>query len=272
MIEAVAAGLLGLLLGSFLNVCIYRLPRDLSVVTPRSQCTACHRTIAWYDNIPVVSYLALQGRCRWCRERFSVLYPVVELTTGAMFFWSVYSRGWNPLGWKLCLFSAIMIELIFTDLADRILPDEFTKGGAAVGLLVAAFTPPASGLSQIFLPQHWPVWVHSVFESALGGGVAAGLMWFTGALYEKVRGREGLGLGDVKMLLTVGVFLGLPGAMLTVLFGSLLGAIIGGLYILLSGRDAKYELPFGSFLGVAALAVGLFGDEFMAWYWRLGAG
>ncbi len=273
MIEAVAAGLFGLLIGSFLNVCIYRLPRDLSVVTPRSHCTACQRTIAWYDNIPVASYFVLRGRCRWCRERFSIFYPIVELTTGALFFWSIYHFGWNLPGWKMCLFSAILVELIFSDLlSDRILPDEFTLGGAVVGLLLAAFTPAPSSLSLLFLPQDWPLWRHSLFEAMLGGFAAAGLMWLTAFIYEKVRGREGLGLGDVKMLLTVGIFLGLPGALMTVLFGSLAGAVIGGPYILLSGKDAKtYGLPFGSFLGVAALFVGLFGDDFLAWYWKLGA-
>ncbi|MCC6392519.1 MAG: prepilin peptidase [Bryobacterales bacterium] len=270
MMEALAAGFFGLLIGSFLNVCIYRLPRDLSVVRPRSHCTSCERIIAWYDNIPVVSYILLGGKCRHCHAAFSMRYPLVELLTGALFFWSVYSRGWNPVGLKLCVFSAIMVDLIFTDLADRILPDEFTLGGAAAGVLLAAFTPPVSSVALLFLPPALPVWVHSVVEAAVGSAACAGLLWLTGQIYKLVRRREGLGFGDVKMLLTVGAFLGLPGSLLTVFIGSVLGAVIGGLFIYLSKEDMTYELPFGSFLGIAALVVGLFGEQIMAWYWKLG--
>ncbi|MBV6431946.1 MAG: Leader peptidase PppA [Bryobacteraceae bacterium] len=270
MMEALAAGFFGLLTGSFLNVCIYRLPRDLSVVTPRSHCTSCERTIAWYDNVPVLSYILLGGKCRHCRAPFSIRYPIVELLTGVLFFLSVYSRGPNPVGLKLCVFSAIMVDLIFTDLADRILPDEFTLGGAAAGVVLAAFTPPASSVALLFLPSSLPGWIHSVAEAALGSAVCAGLLWLTGRIYQLVRRREGLGFGDVKMLLTVGAFLGLPGALLTVFFGSVLGALIGALYIYLSKEDMTYELPFGSFLGIAALIVGLFGEQITAWYWKLG--
>jgi leader peptidase (prepilin peptidase) / N-methyltransferase len=130
MIEAILALLFGLLIGSFLNVCIYRWPRDLSVVKPRSHCPACEKTIAWYDNIPVVSYLVLGGRCRYCRARISWRYPVVELATGLLFFYWVYTH-WRRrrLAIKMCVFSALLVGLVFSDLEERILPDEMTLGG-----------------------------------------------------------------------------------------------------------------------------------------------
>lgn len=271
MIEALMAGLFGLLIGSFLNVCIYRLPRDLSVVHPRSHCPVCEKTVAWYDNFPVLSYLILGAKCRYCKTPIPWRYPAVELLTGVLFFISVYARGWNPIGLKLCVFSAIMVDLIFTDLADRILPDEFTLGGAAVGLILSALTPPESFVTLLFLPPATPPWIQSVAEALLGGGLTAGLLWLTGIVYKRVRHREGLGFGDVKMLLTIGVFLGLPGALLTVFLGSVLGAVCGGLFIWLSKEDTTYELPFGSFLGFSALVIALFGEPLMAWYAQLGA-
>lgn len=267
MMEALAAGLFGLLIGSFLNVCIFRLPRDLSVVRPvRSFCPGCEKTIAWYDNIPLLSYALLGGRCRFCRESIPARYPLVEAITGLLFFTVVYYRGWNLAGLKLCVFAAIMVDLIFTDMEERILPDEFTLGGAAVGLILAAFSPPASNLAVLVAPADWPVWTHGVVEGALGAGVSAGMLWLVGAVYMRLRDREGLGLGDVKMMLTIGAFLGLPGALLTVFAGSVVGAIGGALFIWLARRDMGYELPFGSFLGAAALFGAIFGDPILSWY------
>lgn len=266
MIEAVLAGLFGLLIGSFLNVCIYRLPRDLSVIHPRSHCVACERTVAWHDNIPIVSYLLLGGKCRWCKAPYSIAYPVVEFVTGLLFFVSVLSSGPNALGWKLCVFSAIMVDLTVTDLFDRILPDEFTIGGFLAALLFAPFTPPPSNFSTLLLPATVSPWIHSITETLIGGLTAAGVLWLTGEIYMRVRKREGLGLGDVKMMLVVGGFLGLPGALMTVFAGSVLGAVIGGLYMMLSKKDELYELPFGSFLGLAAVIIALFGDRIGAWY------
>ncbi|MCS7023741.1 MAG: prepilin peptidase [Bryobacteraceae bacterium] len=266
MIEAVLAGLLGLLVGSFLNVCIYRLPRDLSVVRPRSHCPSCQRTIAWYDNVPIASYLWLGGKCRWCRTPYSISYPLVEFFTGVSFFFSVLSKGWNPLGWKLCVLSAILIDLIVTDLFDRILPDEFTLGGFLMALVFAPFTPPPSQFSTLFLPPTLATWIHSLAEALLGGLISATLLWLTGEVYLRIRKREGLGLGDVKMMLVVGGFLGLPGALMTVFAGSLLGAILGGLYMLVTKKGQLYELPFGTFLGTAALGIALFGEYVLSWY------
>lgn len=269
MMEAWFAGLFGLLIGSFLNVCIYRLPRDLSVVRPRSHCPYCEKLVAWYDNVPVLSYLLLGAKCRHCKAPIHWQYPLVELATGALFFYSVYTLGWNALGLKHCLFSAIMVDLIVTDWNDRILPDEFTYGGFVAALLIAPFTPAPSSLMTLFLPVRLPVWMYSVAEAAAGGLICAGLLYVAGKIYEKVRHREGLGLGDVKMLLTVGAFLGLPGALMTIFLGSIVGAVLGSIYIWKSGQDMTYELPYGSFLGAAALFVALFGERLSAWYLRM---
>lgn len=273
MIEALLAGFFGLLIGSFLNVCIYRIPRDLSVVWPRSFCPGCEKPVASYDNVPVLSYLLLGGRCRHCKQKIPLLYPFVELLTGLLFFWSIYSRGPNWLGVKLCLFSAILVVLMFTDIQDRILPDEFTIGGFFAALATAPFTPAPSSLSTLFAPISWPQWAHHLLEATIGGGFTALLLWVIAELYLRVRKREGLGLGDVKMMLTVGGFLGLPGALLTIFVGSVLGSVLGSLFIWFSKEDMdSYQLPFGAFLGAAALLVGLFGEHFFHWYWKLGAG
>ena len=259
MIEAVLALLAGLLLGSFLNVCIYRLPRDLSVVRPRSFCPACEKTIAWYDNIPVLSFLLLKGRCRHCGERITLRYPIVELATAAAFFSVVLTLGPTRAAAKLCLFAALVIALIASDLEERILPDEFTLGGIALGLIVAAFVPLLVGLAPLIMPARLPVVAYSIGEAAIGALFSGGALWLVGEVYRRARDRDGLGLGDVKMVAMIGAFLGLPGALMTVLAGSLLGSVTGVLYIWLARKDAStYELPLGSFLGVAGLGLAFY--------------
>src|SRR5271168_246465 len=146
MIEALLAALAGLLIGSFLNVCIYRMPRDLSVVTPRSFCPECNQTIAWFDNIPLLSYALLAGRCRRCGHRIPVRYPVVEFLTGTMFFFAFWFLVPTLAAAKFCVFCAIMIALVFSDLEEHILPDEFTLGGTVVGVIFAAVAPMNGGI------------------------------------------------------------------------------------------------------------------------------
>ncbi len=257
MIEALLAALFGLLIGSFLNVCIYRLPRDLSVVRPRSYCPCCQTPIAWFDNIPVVSYALLRGRCRKCGERIPVRYPIVEILTAAVFFCSIWFLGLTAGGVKFAVYGAITITLIFSDLEERILPDEFTLGGAVVGVLFAALAPMDVGLISLLFYSPGHRWLISMGESLFSAAVCSGVLWLVGAIYQKVRHREGLGLGDVKMVAMIGAFLGLQGALLSVIAGSVVGSIVGLLYIWLTRKDAAtYELPFGSFLGLAALIVG----------------
>jgi leader peptidase (prepilin peptidase)/N-methyltransferase len=264
MIEIALAFIAGLLIGSFLNVCVYRLPRDLSVVKPaRSFCPFCEETIAWYDNIPVLSYILLRAKCRHCGAHIPLRYPVVELVTAIAFATSVAMFGVTAPALKYALFSAIMIALIASDFEERILPDEFTIGGAVLGLIVAWFVPLHGEFALFVVPYSWgPRWI-SIVESLIGGAVSSGSIWFAGWLYEKFRHREGLGFGDVKMIFMIGAFLGLPGALLTLIAASLIGAVGGLIFIHFSGKDAStYELPFGSFLGAAALAIAVYGEVF----------
>lgn len=272
MIEALIAGLFGLLIGSFLNVCIYRLPRDLSVVKPRSFCPECETPIAWYNNIPLLSYLVLQTRCRKCARRIPLRYPFVELLTGAAFYCAFWKLGPTLVAAKFAIFGALLIGLVFSDLEERILPDEFTLGGTLAGIVFAIFVPMRFGIMHLFLFSLHNQIVMSVAESAFAAGFCAGTLWLVGTIYQKIRHREGLGFGDVKMVAMIGAFLGLQGALLTLIVGSLLGAVVGLCYIWFTGKDAStYELPFGSFLGAAALVVGFFGEVFLSWYGKLGA-
>ncbi len=263
MLEPALAFLFGLLIGSFLNVCIHRLPKDLSVVRPRSRCPVCERAIAWYDNIPVVSYALLRGRCRHCAARISPRYPVVELLTGALFAAAVLRLGPAPAAFKLCLFSALLVGSIFSDLEALILPDEFTIGGLAAGLALSLAIPVNDATAQALL---WLAGAEagprltSLAEASLGALLPAGFLWLGGWTFEKVRHKEGLGFGDVKLVAMIGAFLGLRGSLFTLLAGSVLGSVAGLLYIKLTGKDAAtYPLPFGTFLGVAALAAGFLG-------------
>lgn len=272
MIEALLAFLAGLLAGSFLNVCIFRLPRDLSVVNPvRSFCPTCEHTIAWYDNIPLVSYVTLGARCRNCGTLISWRYPLVEFLTGLVFFVCVYAFGVTPAAAKWSVFGSILITLIFSDLEERILPDEFTLGGAAAGVLFAIFVRFQGGLMQIFLADYDPR-VQSVGESLFAALFVSGSIWIVGELYYRVRKREGLGFGDVKMVAMIGAFLGLQGVLLTLILGSLLGGVGGLIYIFVTGKDAStYELPFGTFLGLSAATVTAFGEPVLRWYLRVGS-
>jgi len=256
MLEILLAALAGLLIGSFLNVCIFRLPRDLSVVRPRSFCPGCEKTISWHDNIPVLSFVFLRARCRHCSERIAIRYPLVELATAIAFGVCVAAFGVSLQALKYSLFSAILITLIATDIETQILPDEFTLGGTVLGLILAAFVPFPPGLMQILLPRTLsPRWV-GVSEAALGAAAASGLIWFVGWIFERIRHREGMGLGDVKMIAMIGAFLGLQATLLTLIAGSLLGSVVGLIYTAINRKDWRtQELPFGSFLGVAALLV-----------------
>jgi leader peptidase (prepilin peptidase)/N-methyltransferase len=271
LIEALIAGLFGLLIGSFLNVCIYRLPLDLSVVRPRSYCPACEHGIAWYDNVPLVSFTLLRARCRHCGAAIPFRYPMVEFLTAALFFGAVSILGPTPQALRFCIFGAIMIELIFSDLEQRILPDEFTIGGTAVGLLLAAFIPVPGEFLRFIVGSSHRIWYLGVLEAAFAGIFCAAALWAVGAFYARVRHREGLGLGDVKMVATIGSFLGLQGVLMTLIIGSTLGAVVGLLYVLITRKDAAtYELPLGTFLGIAGLLVAVYGELVLGWYSRLG--
>ena len=258
MLEAVLAGLAGLLIGSFLNVCVYRLPRDLSVVRPRSHCPACEKQIDWYDNIPVLSYLILGAKCRHCGERISLRYPSVELATAAAFALCVVKLGLTWPAAKFSLLSAILITLIATDLEERILPDEFTLGGTILGIALSGLVPLDPGIASFLLfgliGERWL----SVAESLTGAIVPSALIWGFAALYGKIRKRDVLGLGDVKMIAMLGAFLGLQEDLLILCVAGFVGSLTGVIYIVATKKDwSTYELPYGSFIGAAGLALAL---------------
>ena len=244
----VFAGLFGLLIGSFLNVCIYRLPRDLSIVWPASRCTSCGRELSWYENIPVFSYLALRARCRSCGERISQMYPLIEIATALIFAGSLAWYGLTPLFAVRLVFACAMVVLFVIDLQHQILPNEITLPGIAIGLVASVFLEPG-------------------FRDALIGAVAgAGILWLIGWTYERLRHQEGLGFGDVKMLAMIGAFLGWPSMLLTLVIASFLGSLVGLSLIASRRGDLGSTLPFGTFLAAAAIVAAVAGPDIIAWY------
>lgn len=269
--EFAFAFLFGAIIGSFLNVCIYRMPRDISVVSPRSHCPECEKTIAWHDNIPLVSYVLLRGKCRYCGARIPWRYPIVELLTAAVFAGAVAGFGPTLYAAKYSLLGAILITLVFSDLETRILPDEFTLGGAVAGVVFSWFVPLSAGLAHFIVSNPENRRALSLVESILGAFICGGVLWATAEFYYRVRHRDGLGIGDMKMIMMIGAFLGLQGALLTLIVGSILGAVIGLVLIYSTGKEAStYELPFGTFLGAAAGIVAVFGERVVHWYARVG--
>ena len=242
------AGLVGLVTGSFLNVCIHRLPRRLSVASPGSRCGSCETPIAWRDNVPVLSYVLLGGRCRHCGAGFSIVYPLVELLTMGLFLVHFWVFGATALGVVRVTFACAMVVLFFIDLEHQILPNVVTLPGIVAGLAASVFLPPG-----LFL---------SVLGALLGGGV----LWAIAETYVRVRGIEGMGMGDVKMLGMIGAFLGAPLMALTLVLASFAGAL-AGVGLMLAGRgDLQRRLPFGTFLAAAALFASLWGQPIVDWY------
>ncbi len=276
---------LGLIVGSFLNVCILRIPEGLSIVTPASHCPACNKPIRPYDNIPVLSWLLLGGKCRLCGAKISAMYPAVELLTGFVFVACYEVFGVSIPTFKWLLFACLLIVLTVTDYRTRLLPDAVTWPGFGMGLVFSAVAPPPDGTAFWLLTRIWqrpfPEVVLGVLDALLGAAFGSLLLWAAGAIYKRVRGREGMGLGDVKMMAMAGAFLGVRLTFLTILLGTLLGSVIGigvvlGLYAMGWKRQvalranrrglgtvsslrcvlaSQYQLPLGTFLGVAGLLV-----------------
>ncbi|HEV3252978.1 MAG TPA: prepilin peptidase [Candidatus Acidoferrales bacterium] len=273
ILASVFVFLFGLIIGSFLNVCILRIPGGKSIVTPASACPGCGAPIKPYDNIPVLSWLLLRGKCRACRKPISAMYPAVELLTGLLFLVCWLAFGFSAQTLKWAAFSALMIVLIFTDLRERLLPDAVNFAGLGIGLLASLFTKPMDGtalwLSARIFDYPPPMPVLSFCDALLGAAAGSGLLWLVSEGYFLLRGREGMGLGDVKMMLLVGAFLGLKRTVLTILTGSVLGTVLGILFILTRRKGSDYELPFGTFLGAAALLVVFFGTPLVNWYQTL---
>ncbi len=270
MLIAVFVFVFGLIIGSFLNVCIVRIPGGKSIVLPASACVKCGAPIRPYDNIPVVSYLLLGGKCRKCKNPISAMYPVVEFLTGLLFLGCYEVFGLTVEALKWAIFSAIMIVLVFTDLRERILPDVVNFTGLGLGLLLSFFTTPVDGTALALTKRIFefppPAPVLSFVDALLGAAAGSGLLWLVSEVYFRLRGREGMGMGDVKMMLMAGAFLGLKRTLLTIFTGSVLGSILGIIVIVARRKDSDYELPFGTFLGMAALLVVFFGTPIVYWY------
>src|SRR5580700_3523936 len=267
---AVLIFVFGLIIGSFLNVCILRIPVSESIVLPPSHCPSCGTPIKPYDNIPVVSWLLLAGRCRKCKAHISAMYPMVEIGTGLLFLACYFAFGISAEALKWAIFAALLIVLTITDLRERILPDKVNFFGLGAGLLFSFFTKSLDG-TALWLAGRWfdfppPQMALSFADAALGALAGSGLLWIVAEGYFRIRGREGMGLGDVKMMAAVGAFLGLRRTMLTILLGSLLGSVIGIFLIAVSKKGRDYELPFGTFLGAGALLVVFFGTPALHWY------
>jgi leader peptidase (prepilin peptidase)/N-methyltransferase len=269
-IVAIFVFLFGLLIGSFLNVCIIRIPARKSIVMPASACPKCGAPIRPYDNIPVLSWLSLGGKCRACKAKISGMYPLVELLTALLFFGCYLAFGLTTEALKWAIFSALMIVLVFTDLRERILPDAVNYTGFALGLALSFVTRPTDGTAlwvanRVFeFPPPAPV--ISFVDALLGAALGSSLLWLVSEAYFRLRGREGMGMGDVKMMLLVGAFLGAKRTLLTIFAGSLLGSILGLAFMAARRKDSNYELPFGTFLGMAALLVVFFGTPVVRWY------
>ncbi len=268
--------ILGLVLGSFLNVCIYRLPRRESIVFPRSHCPGCGKSIRPYDNVPVLSYLWLRGRCRDCGMTISLQYPAVELFTGAAFLASALKWQFAPPCFLNSLFMSLLIVLVFVDYQHQILPNRITVPGAAAGIVLSPFQSTslyldavsytvAAGLSPDD-PQRVLPWTASIF----GALTAGGSLLAVALAYKAVRRRQGLGMGDVKMMAMVGAFLGWRLALFTVFFGSLIGSVLGVYLMVFRGRDLQHKLAFGTLLGIAAVLSLFFGLPLIRWYTTLG--
>jgi leader peptidase (prepilin peptidase) / N-methyltransferase len=265
------AAVFGLVFGSFLNVCIVRLPNHESIVRPRSHCPQCLKRIPWYDNLPIVSYLLLGAKCRCCRRRISPLYPIVEAFTACVFVLAVAENG-STLGLvKETVFAMLMIVLIFTDFTDRIIPHSVTLFGIASGLAFSLFVPVNDALfewifrgSEFRLQGTLSSLTGAIAGGAFGGGLLYGVAW---ALKRASRAaKEYLGFGDVMLMLVVGVFWGIPLSYLTILLGSLAGALVAVSFVAVKKSFREYQWPYGSFLGAAAIYASLKGPGLIAAY------
>jgi leader peptidase (prepilin peptidase)/N-methyltransferase len=265
--------LIGLAIGSFLNVCISRIPLDESIVSPRSRCPRCRTPITNRDNIPVLSYLLLGGRCRKCKQRISVRYPFIEALTATVS-GLIYLKFDLGIEWLVYfLFCAALIVLAFIDADHRILPDVITLNGLWIGLAISIFIwlpgPLLAHLLQgLGVVDFGPRFV-SIASSLIGAAVGAGLLWFVREAYFRVRGVEGMGFGDVKMMAMVGAFVGTALTLFTILVGSVVGSIIGLTLMRFGGKDREYELPFGTFLSIGAIVAVLYGNELIGLYLRM---
>ena len=247
----IGIALLGLAVGSFLNVCIHRIPQKASILRPASSCPACGYALRWIDNIPVASYAMLGGRCRKCRTPISIRYPIVETVTMLVFVahWAVF--GLDIILVPRLLFASALIVLFAIDLEHHLLPNVITLPGIVVGLAFSTMLPPG------------------IVDALIGALAGGGVLWLIGEAYYRYSGQEGMGGGDVKMLAMIGAFLGWKLVILTLVLSSFVGALIGGLVLATRRGGMKYALPYGTFLSLAALTASLAGTRIVDWYLAL---
>jgi leader peptidase (prepilin peptidase)/N-methyltransferase len=270
LMDMALAVVFGLVIGSFLNVVILRLPQGMPISIPRSHCPQCKRLIPWYDNIPILSYIILRGRCRRCSKSISLRYPLTEGLTGFVSLLLYFKFGLG-VEWAIFFaFSAALITLAFIDLDHRILPDPITLNGIWIGILVTIYlnepNPLVSRVLHLTGIEFTNTRAIALLGSVLGAVVGGGLLWGVSEAYLRLRGIEGMGFGDVKMMAMVGAFLGAPLALLTIMIGSMLGSVLGLIFIRVAGKTRQYELPFGTFLAAAGILTVLYGEDLIRWY------
>ncbi len=262
LLTAVAA-LFGGILGSFLNVCVYRLPRDESVVRPRSRCPKCGTMIAWYDNVPVVSWLVLAGRCRHCRAPISPIYPLVEATIALVWAAAAARLGATPAALSAALFVTLLVGMLLTDAQHFIIPDEFSLGGLGAGLALSLVTDLGIVRSAIGAASGFAL----LGAVKFAGDYALRRGWIGGAAVTETLGQDepvtAMGMGDVKMLAMIGAFLGWQGVLASVFLGALAGTLV---YLPFVFRKTKPLVPFGVYLAMGALVALVLGERLLAWY------
>ena len=271
----IAIFIFGLLIGSFLNVVIYRLPPSTderakeSIVLPNSHCRDCNATIKFYDNIPVLSYAILGGRCRSCRVRISPIYPAVELLVATLYLMAYLKDGKSAALGGDILFVSLIVPLVFIDLEHHLLLDSLTYPGLVLMVIVRMLAPElviGSLPAGRFGLYGSPPWLLSLVGSALGAAVGGGSLWMVREAYFRLRKEEGMGLGDAKMMLMVGAYLGWQQAFLTIFLASVLGSLVGMAIIVGRRGSMKTQIPFGVFLGAAAVVALFVGPQFISWY------
>jgi len=249
----ISCAVLGLLVGSFANVCVHRLPAGQSVVSPGSHCPNCGAAVSWYDNIPLFSYIMLRGRCRHCANPISMRYPVLEALMGVSWVALAWHFGLQPVLAMAIVLITLLWILTLIDLETGLLPDALTLPGIAIGI----------GMS---------FWLGFGLDSLIGAACGYGVLWLVARLFLLLTGREGMGYGDFKLLAMLGAFLGWQALPFVILVSSIVGAIIGSLYLLLAKKEARTEIPFGPYLAAAGVLYLLWGPQAMRWYANLVAG
>ncbi|MDX8402799.1 MAG: prepilin peptidase [Mariprofundaceae bacterium] len=243
----VSAGIFGLIFGSFANVCVHRIPLHISVVTPGSRCPSCEHAIAWYDNIPLLSWLLLGRKCRYCNIAISFRYPLLELLMGLSWAALAWHFGFSVVLWQALLLVSLLWVLTLIDLETGLLPNALTFPGIVIGLIFA-------------------YWFGYFQDAVMGAVIGYGVFWLVARLFLLITGREGMGYGDFKLLAMLGAFMGWQALPFIVFVSSLVGAVIGSISLLVAKKHMRAEIPFGPYLAAAGMVWFLWGAEILHWY------